>query len=443
VNGVQYTWDNNGNLINDGTNTYAYDSANRLTSVTQDTNTYTFAYSGIGDRLSQTADGVVTTYTLDLNARLTQVLVDGTNTYLYGVSRIGEQQPGGFAYHLPDALGSVRQLANASGVVTLARSYEPYGNVLSSAGSGSSVFAFTGEQYDASTGLTYLRARYYASTQGCFFVRDPWTGNVQQPATLNSYLYVLGNPTNYTDPSGHRPCDDVDENGQCITESGWNITPPQPNLTPAGSSFAHDPPYGGVEVKALYEMMVAETSGWCYSTGEFTLETFFGLMLVHEAAGSAEYAPQIARAAAQQLYVGGNRDPYCPSSLCVQGAFNFLAAYSESVQRLVDTFVRGSTPITKYNGYGQFALKGEVIIQQKLKEATAWGNQALHPASLIYDRYNAPTDWGNFGDVNRALTKMGAQIGTGRNQVYYRSADRVFYVMTALQVNYWNGVVGK
>ena len=29
VNSVNYTWDNNGNLLNDGTNTYTYDSANR------------------------------------------------------------------------------------------------------------------------------------------------------------------------------------------------------------------------------------------------------------------------------------------------------------------------------------------------------------------------------------------------------------------------------
>ena len=42
-----------------------------------------------------------------------------TNTYLYGLSRIGELQPGGFLYHLTDALGSVRQLVNASGAVKL------------------------------------------------------------------------------------------------------------------------------------------------------------------------------------------------------------------------------------------------------------------------------------------------------------------------------------
>ena len=79
--------------------------------------------------MQQTLNGNTTTYVLDLNAGLTQVLSDGSNTYLYGLNRIGEQQPGGFVYHLPDALGSVRQLTNASRAVTLARSYEPYGNV--------------------------------------------------------------------------------------------------------------------------------------------------------------------------------------------------------------------------------------------------------------------------------------------------------------------------
>jgi YD repeat-containing protein len=71
---------NNGNLLSDGVNAYAYDSANRLISVTGNS-TSEYAYNGLGDRLQQTVDGVPTNYTLDLNARLTQVLSDGTNTY--------------------------------------------------------------------------------------------------------------------------------------------------------------------------------------------------------------------------------------------------------------------------------------------------------------------------------------------------------------------------
>ena len=105
--------------------------------------------NGLGDRLSQTVTGVATTYTLELNAGLTQVLTDGTNTYLYGAGRIGEKQAAGFVYHLPDALGSVRQLADASGTVTLAKSYEPFGSTLNSAGAGTTAFQFAGEPRDA------------------------------------------------------------------------------------------------------------------------------------------------------------------------------------------------------------------------------------------------------------------------------------------------------
>jgi YD repeat-containing protein len=143
-------------LLNDGTSTYTYDAANRLKTVTQDSTVSSYVYNGLGDRLSQTVNGVTTQYTLDpsassgqaLNAGLTQVLADGANTYLYGPTRIGEQQPAGFAYHLPDALGSVRQLANASGAVTLTRSYEPFGSTLSSAGTGTTAFQFAGEARD-------------------------------------------------------------------------------------------------------------------------------------------------------------------------------------------------------------------------------------------------------------------------------------------------------
>ncbi len=106
-----------------------------------------FAYNGLGDRLQQTAGGVTTNYTLDLNADLTQVLADGTSTYLYGLGRIG-QQGAEWAYHLPDALGSVRQLADAAGAVSYAQSFEPYGEVLTAGGSQESAYGFAGEWTD-------------------------------------------------------------------------------------------------------------------------------------------------------------------------------------------------------------------------------------------------------------------------------------------------------
>ena len=201
VGGVTYTWSNNGNLLGDGVSTYTYSHANRLTSTVEGATTYGFTYNGLGDRLRQTVNGTPTSYTLDLAAGLTEVLSDGANAYLYGYGRIGEEQSGGWAYHLGDALGSVRQLVNASASVTLDRSYEPFGEPLSSAGSGDSIFQYTGQQVDG-TGLVYLRARYYSGAFGRFLSRDIWEGDSNQPMSYNAWLYVGGNPTNLTDPSG-------------------------------------------------------------------------------------------------------------------------------------------------------------------------------------------------------------------------------------------------
>ena len=159
--------------------------------------TANFAYNGLGDRLSQ--NGV--NYTLDLNVGLTQVLNDGTNQYLYGVGRIAQVNTT-TEYFLGDALGSVRQITDASGEITLAKSYAPYGETANSAGSAVSPFAFTGEQQDVS-GLTYLRARYYSSGDGRFLTKDTWMGDYNRPLSLNRWMYVEGNPINLIDPSGH------------------------------------------------------------------------------------------------------------------------------------------------------------------------------------------------------------------------------------------------
>ena len=158
----------------------------------------------MGDRLQQTIDGVATNYTLDLSTGLTQVLEDGNNTYLYGLERVAQIHGGGYDYFLGDALGSVRQLADASGAVTLTHAYEPYGSPAAVAGTGTSVYGFTGEQQDA-TGLVYLRARYYAPNAGRFSSRDLWGGDALRPVSLNRWNYAFGDPIRWRDPSGRFP----------------------------------------------------------------------------------------------------------------------------------------------------------------------------------------------------------------------------------------------
>ena len=223
VNGVTHSWDPRGNLTSDGVSTYMYDRANRLTAVTGLPSAFSFAYNGLGDRLRQTVDSVLTNYTLDLESGLTQVLADGANAYLYGPDvatgqgfRIGEEQAAGWEYHLGDTLQSSRQLVDPAVDIDLARTYQPFGTVLSASGTGASVFGFTGEQRDG-TGLLFLRARYLNSTSGRFVTADTWGGDANRPMSYNLWQYAYSNPVNLTDPGGHDPwwCDSRPDPDRC------------------------------------------------------------------------------------------------------------------------------------------------------------------------------------------------------------------------------------
>lgn len=131
--------------LDDGVNTYTYDPANRLNTVN---GTTSYAYTGLGDRIQQMVDSTTTTYVLDLNMGLTQVLDDGTNAYIYGKGRVAQVNTT-TQYFLSDALGSVRQVTNPDGNIVRVQAYNPYGNPTVSTGTAQTTFGFTGEQADS------------------------------------------------------------------------------------------------------------------------------------------------------------------------------------------------------------------------------------------------------------------------------------------------------
>lgn len=109
---------------------------------------------------------------------------------------------GAWAY-LTDDQGSVRDLVNWSGQVKDHLDYDAYGVVTRETNSSyGDRFRYDGYQFDTTTGLYYVNARWYDPTTGRWRQADPMGF---EAGDSNLYRYVGNDATNATDPSGMAP----------------------------------------------------------------------------------------------------------------------------------------------------------------------------------------------------------------------------------------------
>jgi RHS repeat-associated protein len=123
--------------------------------------------------------------------------------YLRGLGLIGEQTGGAgpnaapavWQYHLPDALGSVRQLTDPTGQLLTTQRFDPFGGLMQRTTDNGplTTYGFAGEE-QADSGHLYLRARTYNPQTGRFLQQDPVLGTPNQPRTLHNYAYSFNNP---------------------------------------------------------------------------------------------------------------------------------------------------------------------------------------------------------------------------------------------------------
>jgi RHS repeat-associated protein len=217
-----FSYDNNGNLTSDGTNTYVWDRANRLLSM----GGVSYTYDGMGHRVSRTASSIVTQYLLDTQPGLAVVLGDSDgNRYVHAPHGIHSQQDsmGNWQWMTQDGLGSVRSVADNNLNVLWTGNPEPFGIYFGESGARQSPYLFTGEYTDPITQLVHLRARDYNPALGVFPSLDPFEGTMQRPMSLNGYSWVEGNVVNSVDKSGLAPTIEGIENGdyEYSCRCGW------------------------------------------------------------------------------------------------------------------------------------------------------------------------------------------------------------------------------
>jgi len=201
------TFDANGNMTSDGTNSYAWDAENRLILITYPgagTNSQ-YTYDGLGGwvKIVETAAGTTIStkqFVWDEDQECPSETRDGTGAITAQYFDQG-QTIGGTTnkyFYALDHLGSVRELTDSSGNIQAQYAYDPYGRKTNTQGSVDSDFQYAGYYFHSSSGLLLTSTRPYSPSLGRFINRDL----IEEAGGVNVYAYANGDPVNFSDPMG-------------------------------------------------------------------------------------------------------------------------------------------------------------------------------------------------------------------------------------------------
>lgn len=197
------TFDANGNMTNDGVNTYLWDAEHRLVDI---------VYSGSGNhtlinydarglkcKLSEFSASVLIDTKLFVNAgsKICEVR-DATNAVknrFYSESQTINGLPGYYSF---DQLGSIRELTDGTGTTIAQIDYSMWGLPIKTIDTSHADFQYAGYYVHSRSGLNFTIHRAYKSSLGRWLSREPRFKRKDS----NLYCYVRNNPISYFDASG-------------------------------------------------------------------------------------------------------------------------------------------------------------------------------------------------------------------------------------------------
>lgn len=209
---------------------YTYNHFNQLTQLKEKDTTSTYAYNAQGYRVAKTINGKITRYLYEKDKVVLETDGSGSETayQVYGTNLLTRRVQGEKAeqyYCLYNAHGDVTGLLDGNGGLAATYDYDAFGNLTGKTGQADNSTTYAGYQWDEETKLYYLNARYYDSTIARFISEDSYTGEKNDPLSLNLYSYGKNNPIIYMDPTGHMAYKNT------MVNDGGSYSPPVSQFT--------------------------------------------------------------------------------------------------------------------------------------------------------------------------------------------------------------------
>lgn len=217
VNGVELTYDANGNLKSYGEKQYTWNYGKSLGSITDGENTYSYTYNENGIRSSKNINGVKT----EINTINGKVLSQKTGEDILYFQYDENDIPVGFVlndtqyFYITNLSGDIVGITDAGGELIAEYFYDEWGKLLGITTSQENnaeqlavaeinPLRYRGYYYDNETGYYYLQSRYYDPGLGRFISADDFSYiDASEKSSINAYAYCANNPVNFVDPSGH------------------------------------------------------------------------------------------------------------------------------------------------------------------------------------------------------------------------------------------------